>query len=226
MTNLIKTCIILLTGMLIICDTVRAQDTKKVEVQDTAYARTIRQRAAKIVTALAIDDTAKFRRVCDILAKQYSDLNDIHTTKDTQIKALKQSGQDKTVTEPQIKNLENEAWAKLYVLHFEFISRLLVELTPEQIEQVKDGMTYGKVAFTYNGYIAMMPSLTEIQKKQIMAWLVEARERAMDAGSSEKKTEIFGKYKGRIANYLSAQGYDLKKERAEWDKRIKAEENK
>lgn len=218
--------IILLFFSLCYLAPVNSQDVKKAEAPDTAYIRTIHQRAAKIVTALDINDTAKFRRVCDILAKQYFDLNDIHTARDMQVKALKQSGQDKTIIAPQITNLENEVLAKLYVLHFEFISRLLVELTPEQIEKIKDGMTYGKVAFTYDGYIAMIPSLTEVQKKQIMAWLVEARERAMDAGSSEKKTEIFGKYKGRIANYLAAQGYDLKKERAEWDKRIKAEKNK
>ena len=36
------------------------------------------------------------------------------------------------------------------------------------------------------------------------------------------KTMPFGKYKGRINNYLSAQGYDLKKEGIEWQKRIKA----
>ena len=32
----------------------------------------------------------------------------------------------------------------------------------------------------------------------------------------------FGKYKGRINNYLAKRGYDLKKEREEWYKRIKA----
>jgi hypothetical protein len=39
----------------------------------------------------------------------------------------------------------------------------------------------------------------------------------MDAESSEKKHWWFGKYKGRINNYLSAQGYDLQKERKEWE---------
>jgi hypothetical protein len=43
-----------------------------------------------------------------------------------------------------------------------------------------------------------------------MAMLLEAREHAMDGGSSEEKHAIFGKYKGRINNFLSAQGIDLK----------------
>ena len=73
----------------------------------------------------------------------------------------------------------------------------------------------------------MIPSLTEGQKKYIMDCLIEAREHAMDAGSSDKKHWWFGKYKGRINNYLSAEGYDIQKERKEWEKRLKAEkENK
>jgi len=67
----------------------------------------------------------------------------------------------------------------------------------------------------------MIPTLTEAQKKQIYAWLVEAREHAMDAESSEKKHAWFGKYKGRINNYLSAAGYNLKKEGEDWEKRKK-----
>jgi hypothetical protein len=55
---------------------------------------------------------------------------------------------------------------------------------------------------------------------QILAWLKEAREFAMDAENSNKKHGWFGKYKGRINNYLSKRGYDLVKEREGWYKRI------
>ena len=62
----------------------------------------------------------------------------------------------------------------------------------------------------------------EEEKAQIYAWLVEAREFALDAENSNKKHAAFGKYKGRINNYLAKRGYDLKKEREEWYKRVKA----
>jgi hypothetical protein len=65
----------------------------------------------------------------------------------------------------------------------------------------------------------MIPSLKKEEKDQIMSWLVEAREYAMDAESSDKKHWWFGKYKGRINNYLSAQGYDINAERKEWEQR-------
>lgn len=69
----------------------------------------------------------------------------------------------------------------------------------------------------------MIPSLTDEEKAQILAWLEEARELAVDAESSNKKHGVFGKYKGRINNYLSKRGYDLKAEREGWYKRIEAE---
>ena len=96
-------------------------------------------------------------------------------------------------------------------LHTRYLLKLSALLSLAQVDQVKDGMTYGVVPLTYQGYLDMLPTLTEEEKATIMAYLVEAREIAMDAGSSKQKHWWFGKYKGRINNYLSAQGYDLKK---------------
>ena len=101
-------------------------------------------------------------------------------------------------------------------------SGLTGEAKNEQIEAVKDGMTYGVVKVTYDSHLDMIPTLKEEEKAQIYAWLIEAREFALDAENSNKKHAAFGKYKGRINNYLAKRGYDLKKEREEWYKRIKA----
>ena len=68
----------------------------------------------------------------------------------------------------------------------------------------------------------MIPTLKPEEKQQILIWLKEARELAIDAESSKKKHEVFGKYKGRINNYLSKRGYDLTKEREAWYERVKA----
>jgi hypothetical protein len=68
----------------------------------------------------------------------------------------------------------------------------------------------------------MLQNLTPEQKEKMYNWLVEARELAMDEGSSDAKHAVFGKYKGRINNYLSAAGYDMKKEGEDWAKRIQA----
>ena len=121
-----------------------------------------------------------------------------------------------------MKAAENEKDAALYRSHFAFPADLSLFLDEKQIEAVKDGMTYGVVKVTYDSHLDMIPTLKEEEKAQIYAWLIEAREFALDAENSNKKHAAFGKYKGRINNYLAKRGYDLKKEREEWYKRVKA----
>jgi hypothetical protein len=196
---------------------------KKMGVEEANYTQVINQRAAKIVSTLGITDSVKIKRVIPIIAGQYRNLGSIHDLRNAKVKSIKaDTTLSKAEKDTLIKKLDAERFMRLSKLHKKYLKSLSKELTPEQIDKVKEGMTSGKVQFTYNGYIQMIPALTDVQKKQIMDWLVEAREMAMDAESSETKTTIFGKYKGRIANYLSAQGYDLKKEGEEWNKRIKA----
>jgi len=55
-----------------------------------------------------------------------------------------------------------------------------------------------------------VPDMTEEEKAHVLALLKEARELAIDGGSAEEKTAIFGKYKGKINNYLAAQGHNQK----------------
>jgi hypothetical protein len=191
--------------------------------EEAAYTKTINQRAEKIVKTLAIADEGKAARVQAIIAGQYRKLTEIHDVSDAKIRLVKQqAGDDKEKQKQQADAIAGEATASLDKLHAEYLAALSAELTPDQVEVVKDGMTYGVLPITYKGYLEMIPTLTEEQKVQIMNYLVEAREHAMDAGSSDKKHWWFGKYKGRINNYLSAAGYNMKKEGEEWEKRRKA----
>lgn len=195
--------------------------------KEAEYTKTITLRAEKIVATLGIPDAEKAVQVRDIVVAQYRKLNEIYTERDNRkeaAKALKET--NKSLAEEQIKNAENEVFAQLYILHFDYLSKLQLLLTPEQVDQVKDGMTYGVLPITYKGYCDMVLGLTDEQKLQMKIWLTEAREHAMDAGSSDEKHAWFGKYKGRINNYLSAAGFDMKKEGEEWQKRIKAAQNK
>ncbi|MNL12075.1 hypothetical protein D3C87_1329360 [compost metagenome] len=196
---------------------VRPQDEKE------AYIKVITQRAAKIADALPISDVAKKEKVRDIIRDQYSNLNDIYMVRDANVKAIKEKlQQDKPAAEAAIKEETVKTEAKLAKLHKNYLSKLSSQLNEAQIDQVKNGMTYNVLPITYKAYQEQILSLTDEQKKQILTWLTEAREHAIDAESAEKKHAWFGKYKGRINNYLSAAGYDLKKEGQEWEKRRKA----
>lgn len=189
--------------------------------RDPQYVASIVQRSKKIVDGLSLTDRNSREEVTRIIANRYFELNDIYTERDAAIEKAKSqlAGEAK---DNALQAARNKADAALYRSHFAFPAALSLFLNDKQIEGVKDGMTYNVVQVTYTAQLDMIPTLKEEEKAQIYAWLVEAREFAMDAESSKKKHEAFGKYKGRINNYLSKRGYNLTKEREEWEKRVKA----
>lgn len=192
------------------------------ENRDPKYVESIVNRSQKIVDKLGLTDAKVAEDVCNVIANRYFELNDIYEIRDAKVKTVKESGLTGDAKNAALKAAENEKDAALYRSHFAFPASLSLFLNEEQIEAVKDGMTYGVVKVTYEATLDMIPSLKEEEKVQIYAWLVEAREFAMDAENSNNKHAAFGKYKGRINNYLAKRGYNLTKEREEWAKRVKA----
>ena len=185
------------------------------------FRKTLHDRSVKIVNTLGITDSGKYNNVVDLLTDQYFDLNKVHDkTKGSiaSINSLQLAGEEKI---SRIRIEEEKKTAQLSQLHKGFIAKLQKALTGEQIEKIKDGMTYRVMPITYTAYLDMIPALTIEQKEKIYNCLKEARELAMDEGSSEDKHKVFGKYKGRINNYLSAQGYNMKAEEKGWQERMK-----
>lgn len=201
-----------------------AVDLKK-DNRDPKYVQAIITRSQKIVDKLGIVDQTIAEDVRNIIANRYFELNDIYERRDAELKQIKQTGLTGAAKTGAVNAARWETDAALYRSHFAFPSDLSLYLNEKQVEAVKDGMTYGVVKVTYDATLDMIPSLKKEEKAQIYAWLVEAREFAMDAESSKKKHEAFGKYKGRINNYLSKRGYDLVKEREQWYKRIEKRKN-
>ncbi|MGN1375464.1 MAG: DUF3826 domain-containing protein [Prevotella sp.] len=188
--------------------------------RDPEYVKSILKRADKVTQSLNIDGSDKGTQVRNIVANRYFELNDIYTERDSLKKAASTlAGVAKSKAQEEAENRKDR---KLYRSHFGFIANLSLFLNDTEIETVKDVMTYNVVNVTYKAQLDMIPTLKEEEKIQILAWLKEAREYAIDAESSKKKHETFGKYKGRINNYLSKRGYDLTKEREEWKKRVEA----
>lgn len=180
------------------------------DAKAAAYTRTLDERAIKILAKLAVADQASSNRVHGIIVQQYRNLNDIHSERDQQIKNAK-AGADQSSAAELLQAARDRAKAKLDKLHATFLAELAGEISAEQVDQVKDGLTYGVLPLTYGVYLKMYPELTAAQQAQIKAWLTEARELAMDGSTAEEKHAVFGNYKGRINNYLSKAGYDAKK---------------
>lgn len=188
------------------------------EGRDTAYVSTILARADKNISELKLTGD-KHEAVRNIVANRYFELNDIYAERDRAIAFAKDSLQGNAKQDAMDK-ARAVADSKCYRTHFALAANLSLYITPDEVNMVKDGITFNKVKVTYEAYLDEIPSLKDDEKAQIYAWMIEARELALDAESSKMKHEVFNKYKGRVNNYLSKRGYDLNKEREAWFKRI------
>jgi Spy/CpxP family protein refolding chaperone len=178
-----------------VASAVAAETNATPEQVEAKYTAAIEGRTADILKILALTDAEKSAKVHDTIMAQYRALKAWHEDNDPKLKAAKVD----TNAVAQIR-------AALKVQHEKFLAALAEHLSPEQIEQVKDKLTYGKVQFTFNGYLSAYPNLADEHKQKILEFLKVAREEAMDGGSAEEKTAVFQKCKGKINNYLSKQG--------------------
>lgn len=209
-----------ITLFLWVCINTNAQQNNDAQKQ-ADYKKVVTERVTKIVNVLGLTDSGIYDKVLNEVVNQYIQLNNIHDQNKAAVAEKKQQSLSGDDMAKEVKQLNEKKSSQLLQLHADFVAHLKESLTEDQIEKIKDGMTYRVFPITYAAYLDMLPTLTIEQKEQIFNWLKEARELAMDEGSSDDKHKVFGKYKGRINNYLSAAGYDMKKEGEEWQKRIK-----
>ena len=176
--------------------------------KEAFYAKSIEYRTVDILKALNLDDAGKSNAVHDVLVAQYHNLRVRDAAIDTRLKV---DGKE--------VNYANRApllAQQVQPLHDQFLARLAESLTPEQVDQVKDLMTYHKVKVTYEAYCQMVPGLTDPEKVKILELLKAAREEAIDGGNAPEKSAIFQKYKDQINAYLDAQGLDTAKAFQDW----------
>ncbi|MBO5189328.1 MAG: DUF3826 domain-containing protein [Alistipes sp.] len=88
------------------------------------------------------------------------------------------------------------------------VKELKKHLTAEQIVQIWDGYTIGKVAFTMKGYYAIIPDLTAKEAEALENYLKQAREEALECRRMKAISQVFEVYKTKCEQYLIANGRD------------------
>jgi len=100
-------------------------------------------------------------------------------------------------------------------VHQKFIAGLQADLTPEQVEAVKDKLTLNKLPITLKVYHQILPNLKPEDERLILSELQKAREESLHEKNVDEMTPIFKKHKTEIEHYLNTHGYD-------WDAAYKA----
>lgn len=143
----------------------------------------LNQRVAGIVDSLNLPDATRQERVRAVLT--------------TDLRAVREAHNAGLQPAPEV--------------HSNFIAGLQANLTPEQVDAVKDKLTANKLPITFKTYHQIIPDLKPADDAKIRDWLQQAREQSLDVKNVEDMNPIFKKYKTEIEHYLNSQGYDWAK---------------
>lgn len=145
------------------------------------------KRVSGIVTALGLSDAAKQERVRAVIATDLRAVRDAH----------------------------NAGLQLDEAVHQSFVAGLKADLTPEQVESVKDKLTINKLPITMKVYHQILPNLKAEDEHEVLTQLQKAREESLHVKNVDEMSPIFKKHKTEIEHYLNAHGYD-------WEKSYKA----
>ena len=85
-----------------------------------------------------------------------------------------------------------------------------------------DKYTVGKVAFTLQGYKAIVPYLTAEEEAKILGFLKQAREQAIDYKNMNQISAIFEIYKTKSEQYLNNNGRSWRQMYKDYTDAVKA----
>ncbi|MGF7231079.1 DUF3826 domain-containing protein [Arachidicoccus sp.] len=194
-----------------------------VEAQTSAKDKQeIQAKAGNWVASLNLNDKAKEASVTNIIAAHLEAVrnwNNTHSYTTVPAGINPETGNKLSNLDRQI--IVNSAMPDS--VHQHLMNGLAKYLSPTQVEAILDKYTVGKVAFTFKGYEAIVPDLTDKEKQVILANLKTAREQAVDYKSMKQISAIFEIYKTKNEQYLNSNGRNWHQLYKDYVNKIKAE---
>lgn len=169
------------------------------------------QNVAKVLDKLSLTNDSIRKNIQTVIANRYLELREIHHNYDERNKVIEATSLSKEKKAEELERSYYQYNSDLYRSRFDYVAWLHFYLNQEQVEMVKDAMTYNLFHVRYDDFLDLLPNLKEAEKNRVYHWLIEAREFSMDFETARKMRQMFTKYRGRINNYLASRGYDLRK---------------
>ncbi|MBO7271101.1 MAG: DUF4038 domain-containing protein [Bacteroidales bacterium] len=203
---------------------ISAEDQARIQAENNARSDAqLDKKAAEWTASLNLNNPEKEARVAAIIATHQKAIRDWHNAHVNDI--------PKGAIDPATGKPLNDVYRQMIAISSipasvtqNLIDGLSAELTPEQVEQVLDKHTVGKVAFTLQGYKDMfLDEFTPEDEKVVLANLKEARLKAMDYKNMNLINQVFEIYKTKNEQYFTNSGRDWKTYYKAWAERRKAE---
>lgn len=182
----------------------------------------LRNKASEWVSALALPEKSKENKVTEALVTHLTAVRDWHNAHPT---SEVPAGINPT-TGNSLSELDRQVIicsAKPKSVRDNLMATLKAELDSAQIELILDKYTVGKVAFTLQGYKAIVPDLTAKEEAEILKQLKEARSQAIDFKNMNEISAIFEIYKTKCEQYLNNNGRNWRQLFKAYVDKVKAE---
>jgi hypothetical protein len=165
----------------------------------------IENKATEWASALGLSEGAKEERVKVAISRHLKAVRDWHNDHPaSSVPAGINPATGNRLSEIDRDIIANSAIPRS--VHDSLMRVLKRELSPEQVESVLDKYTIGKVDFTLKGYHAIVPDLKPEEEAQILTYLKQAREQAIDFKNMKEISAIFEIYKTKCEQYLNSNG--------------------
>ena len=175
--------------------------------QPPAIDTALEKKAAEWVASLKLNDETKTQKVKTAVATHLAAVRDWHNSHPYTVIP---EGINPT-TGGKLSEMDRQiiiCSTKPKSVHDNLMNVLKAELDSTQVEIILDKYTIGKVAFTLQGYKAIVPDLTAKEEAEILKNLKQAREQAIDYKNMKEISAIFEIYKTKCEQYLNNNGRD------------------
>ncbi|GAB4024442.1 DUF3826 domain-containing protein [Spirosoma gilvum] len=179
------------------------------------------KKAAEWVASLNLNDAEKEGRLAAVVATHLKATRDWHNEHPA---STVPAGINPLSGKP-LSELDRQLIADSAIpatVHQELMSGLQKDLDKIQVNAILDKYTIGKVAFTMNGYRAIVPNITPAEEATIQGFLEQAREQAVDYKNMKEISAIFEIYKTKSEQYLNANGRNWREMYSAYTAAIKA----
>ncbi|UFH52666.1 DUF3826 domain-containing protein [Spirosoma sp. KNUC1025] len=163
------------------------------------------KKAAEWIASLNLNDGEKEKRLTDVVATHLKAVYYWHNAHPaTTVPAGINPVTGKPLSELDRQLIADSAMPP--TVHQALMAGLQKDLEKSQVDAILDKYTIGKVAFTMNGYRAIVPNITPTEEATIQGFLEQAREQAIDYKNMKEISAIFEIYKTKSEQYLNANG--------------------
>lgn len=190
----------------------------------TMQAQTIDEGSLKKATGwvknLSLGDQAKEERVTKVIATHLSAIREWHNAHTNMVP----DGAINPLTGKKLSAMDRQVIAdssQPASIRQALLDGLNADLTPEQVEQVLDLYTVGKVAFTMKAYKEIVPDMSAEDEAVLLANLKEARLQAIDFKNMKAISAIFEIYKTKNEQHFTNSGRNWRTIYSAYVKRLK-----